>query len=58
MVKKKRWEKPRLIVLLRPTSGEGIHVLQNCKNWGLTGPDRDHCLIPDTEFICETIAGS
>jgi len=49
-MKLKRWEMPRLIILVRPNPIDGVQVLQGCKTFTTAGPgDVDKCGLPESE---------
>jgi hypothetical protein len=57
-MRKQPWEKPQLIVLVRPVPGDGIAVLQVCKTFTIDGPGNDgFCAIQDSEG-CLGVAAS
>lgn len=57
-MKRKKWERPRIIVLVRPQPGDGIAVLQVCKTFTDSGPGNEgFCAILDSEG-CLGVAAS
>lgn len=57
-MKKRLWDKPKLLILVRPKSTDNVTVLQGCKFAGLQGPQFADCLSGPQGAICSELVAS